>query len=435
MSLPQSLSASAVMKTPRILNLIQGPHLLIFLTAMVILHLCVMVAYTQYSKQTENELNRDEVIEEMVSMIEVAQTYQGQEREEALSKLYYPHLIYTISNSPASDLQIRDDAYWQLEKKLHDRNTKLSVSYQLPSGNWLNLTAHIKTNALEMQLFLIILELVVAVALLFSAWSVARFTGPLKHFKLAAERLGVDLHSESISVYGPSIVRETANAMNQMQKRIQNLLSNRTQMLAAISHDLRTPITRLKLRAQFISAPEEYEKTINDLDEMEKMISQILSFAKAEFENEEKVKLDLQSLLVSICDEMQDMGHDAQYIGTLSRVTFYGRTLALKRAFTNVVNNAIKYGQHVQVNLQYDNDLITILVRDDGPGIPENELEQVFDPFYRTDRARSSNTGGVGLGLAVTLDIIRAHSGKIILSNNPEGGLTTRITFKRLKSL
>lgn len=409
---------------------ISGTHVLIFLSAIVVFHLIAMVAYTQYSRVTFNELNRDDIIEQMINIIEVLQATSGSEREHELAKYKNPHLTYKITEKPLWQLTIREDAFWQLEKKLHGKHTALRASYQLPSGEWLNLQAHLESKAFELQIFLILMEIVVAGALLFSAWSVHRFTGPLNHFKMAAERLGVDLHSESIDVvYGPSIVRDTADAMNKMQQRIQQLISNRTKMLAAISHDLRTPITRLKLRAQFISDPEQHEKTIKDLDEMEKMISEILAYAKSEFENEEKIKLDLHSKLTAICEDMQDLGHDVKYIGCNRQVTLTGRSIALKRAFTNVVNNAIKYGKHVTIDLRVDNKNIIICVKDDGPGIPDDELTKVFDPFYRTDRARSSTTGGVGLGLSVTKEIVRAHGGKILLRNCSGGGLETVMIF------
>jgi signal transduction histidine kinase len=405
-------------------SLLSGNRLVLILCSMVVIHVAVMIAYTQYTKLAVEENSRDEIIEQMVYIIGVIQNAPSHQRPTELNKIKFPNITASLSQLPLWPLHIEDSAFWEIEPKLHQPEAKLYASYHLPSGEWLNLHGHIHTNELERQLFLIILEIVVASALLFSAWSMARFTQPLKRFKEAAERLGVDLQSESLIVYGPSIVQETAGAMNQMQKKIQELLNNRTKMLAAISHDLRTPITRLKLRSHFINNKEIAEKVVKDLDEMEAMITQILAYAKAEFQDENKIKLDLNSLLTTICSDMQDLGHDVTYIGVATRTPFWGRSIALNRAFSNLINNAVKYGKKVIVDLHKDETTITVTISDNGPGIPEEELVNVFAPFYRTDKARSSDTGGVGLGLAVTRDIVRAHGGKIILENRVEGGLS-----------
>ena len=205
------------------------------------------------------------------------------------------------------------------------------------------------------------------------------------------------------------------------------MVRDRTQMLAAISHDLRTPITRMKLRAQFVGDEEAKQKLITDLEEMELMVNETLSFAREDSTSEEKTRLDLVSLLKSICDEMHDMGHQVSFECAVHRIPFWGRRSALKRALTNLINNAIRYADNVTVSVQYQYHRAVITVEDDGPGIAENELEQVFEPFYRGEHSRSRDTGGVGLGLAVTHDIIKAHHGEVYLQNRPEGGLCATV--------
>jgi signal transduction histidine kinase len=228
-------------------------------------------------------------------------------------------------------------------------------------------------------------------------------------------------------VYGPKVVREASEALNQMQNRIVQLVRNRTQLLAAISHDLRTPIARAKLRAQFIDDSEYKTQLLDDLNEMEHMISETLSFAREESRREEKKNIDLVSLLQSICDDENDMEHKVIYHADAHRIAFLGRPIALKRAFTNLINNAIRYAGDAVVTIEQRGKTIMIDIEDSGPGISESELEKVFEPFYRGEQSRSRETGGVGLGLSVARDIIFAHHGKIKLKNKKEGGLSVLI--------
>lgn len=416
----------------RLKPLISAKIILLALSIMVLLHLTVLVFYTQYSRRTQHELNQDKVIEQMINIIELINSTPPQKRQDVLKNLYVPYINATISSKSKWKIIPADGSLWRLKRKLKPSFGQLKLSYPIGKQAWLNLDATVESYGIELQLGLIILEIVVASALLFSAWSVNRFTAPLKQFKTAAERLGVASSTDVALEYGPSIVRETADAMNKMQTRIRQLLENRTKMLAAISHDLRTPITRLKLRAQYIKDPVQYEKAISDLDEMETMIAQILSYAKSEYNTEIQTKIDLNSLLQTITDEYNDLNHAIAYHGCDARVIIRGKRLALKRAFNNFINNAIRYAKEVSITLLNNKGTITVIIDDNGPGIPEDDMASILEPFYRTDRARSSDTGGVGLGLSVAHDILLHHQGKIRLENKKEGGLRVMITFPAL---
>ena len=262
----------------------------------------------------------------------------------------------------------------------------------------------------------------------FVAWSISRFTEPLKEFQKAAERLGVSFKTTTLEEYkGPPVIRETAQVMNKMQQRIKDLINDRTMMLAAISHDLRTPITRLKLRAHMFDDDELTNKTLNDLDEMEMMISEVLTFSKNENDNEVKRKLDLSSLIETICNDIADLGHPVTFNKPAKRLPYNTRELTLKRALTNLIQNAIKYGKEAIVQVKSNHKQITITVEDNGPGIPEKEIEQVFTPFYRCDHSRSRKIAGTGLGLAIAQSAIRAHGGDIILKNKKPNGLLVTV--------
>lgn len=246
---------------------------------------------------------------------------------------------------------------------------------------------------------------------------------PLTVLTKAADRLGRDVLAPPVEIRGPREVMDAANAFNRMQARIRRFIEDRTQMIAAISHDLRTPITRLKLRAEFIEDDEQRTKILADLDEMEAMISSTLAFARDDSARETKVLVDLVGVLVDLCDQF--------------RVAFDGpdelpMTLGvngIKRAFANLIENACKYGGGARVTLSIADEYAVVMIEDDGPGIPVAELENVFAPFYRVESSRNRETGGTGLGLAVARSAVRANGGDITLANRQGGGLTVTVTL------
>jgi signal transduction histidine kinase len=268
------------------------------------------------------------------------------------------------------------------------------------------------------------------IALALTLWAAMRATRPLAIFARAAQRLGTDIDAPPLDENGPSEVQRAAKAFNEMQERLKRFVGDRTRMLAAISHDLRTPITRMRLRAEFIEDEETRAKMEADLAEMEAMISAALGFARNEASDEPRGPLDLSALLKQIVEDVREAGGDAHYEGPPS-APFTGAPTALKRAFANLAENAVKYGDQVKITLSDLGSRIDIFFDDGGPGIPEAEHENVFRPFHRLEGSRSRETGGVGLGLAVARSILRAHGGDIALENRPEGGLRAKATLPR----
>ncbi len=265
-----------------------------------------------------------------------------------------------------------------------------------------------------------------AVVLIVALWAVRRAALPLRGFAAAAERLGADINTPPVREEGPLEVARLARAFNRMQDRIQRLLRDRTVMLAAIAHDLRTPLTRLRLRAELIEDDEERRKSLADLDEMQAMLAEALALARDEASAEARQRLDLAALVQTVCAEWEDTGADVGYAGP-AHLGFAGRPLGLKRAIANLIGNAVRYGGRARATLRADADGIVLDVDDDGPGIPAAELENVFRPFYRLDGSRSRQTGGAGLGLAVVRKVIVAHGGRVGLANRAEGGLRARV--------
>ena len=300
-------------------------------------------------------------------------------------------------------------------------------AFQLSDGSWLNFAAPLAAfRPFWMTQFFAIILVTTLVVLAISVWAVRRATQPLSMFARAAERLGLDMNAPALAEEGPKEVRSVAHAFNQMQRRLQSFVRDRTQMLAAISHDLRTPITRLRLRAELIEDPEQQKKILKDLEDIETMVSATLEFARDDFAQEQRTAIDLAVLLQSVCDEAEDAGATISYDGP-SHLPFAGRPIALKRAFANLVGNAVKYGERAKVELKAHPRALEVSVIDDGPGIPQEELERVFEPFYRVEASRNRDTGGVGLGLAVVRSAVRAHGGDVELTNRSEGGLRVTV--------
>lgn len=302
-------------------------------------------------------------------------------------------------------------------------------AYRLSDGSWLNFAAPFTAfRPFWMTRFFLAILVTTLIVLAISIWAVRRATQPLSMFAGAAERLGLDMNAPPLPEQGPREVRRASHAFNEMQGRLQTFVRDRTQMLAAISHDLRTPITRLRLRAEFIEDADQKNRMLSDLDEIQSMIAATLDFARDDFAGEKQRAFDLAVLLRGICDEFQDLGADVTCAGP-AHATFTGRPSALKRAFSNLVENAVKYGGGGTVTLTAEDGSCIVRVEDQGPGLAECDRERVFEPFYRAEGSRSRETGGVGLGLAVARSVIRGHGGEVTLANRPEGGLCATVAL------
>jgi signal transduction histidine kinase len=241
----------------------------------------------------------------------------------------------------------------------------------------------------------------------------------------------MDVKAPPLPEIGPAEVRQATRAFNEMQDRIRRFVEDRTQMVAAISHDLGTPITRLRLRAEFVEDQDQRNKMLADLDDMEKMVFSALAFARDEAAGEPRAMVDLRTLLQRVCDDLADAGHAVELAATEKAVPYECRPVALRRALANLVENAVNYGQRARVSLDSREDGVLIRIDDQGPGIPEELHEEVFKPFRRLETSRSRETGGTGLGLTVARTIIRAHGGDVTVRNREDGGLRVEVRLPR----
>jgi signal transduction histidine kinase len=273
----------------------------------------------------------------------------------------------------------------------------------------------------------VLLAAVIAVTLFAVRW----VTRPLKTLAEAAQSLGEDINRPPIDESGPLEVSRAARAFNAMQQKLARFISERTRTFTAMSHDLKTPITRLRLRAEMLEDAELRAKFVKDLQEMEAMVSAALDFMRGVDQHEPPQPIDIMALLESLQEDAREVGGDVSIEGA-AQSSFLGHAQTLKRCLGNLIDNAVNYGQRAAIVIADTPQELTIVVRDAGPGIAEEELERVFEPFYRLEASRNRATGGSGLGLTIARNIARAHGGELVLRNRPEGGLEAVLTLPRL---
>lgn len=311
---------------------------------------------------------------------------------------------------------------------------QLIVGVRLGSDTWLNFNADLRPpSPWHSPTFLAAFAFMTLIAALLTVWAVRRLTAPVRTLAAAAEALGRDVNAQPLPETGPAEIAAAAVAFNTMASRIRRFVEDRTSLLTAIGHDLRTPITRMKLRAEFLDDDEFRTKLLADLADLESLVAATLAFGRDARTTEKLVSLDLAELIRTILDEAGDTRPEAadrlDYNGP-AHLTVRARSVAMKRALTNLISNALAYGGSAHVRLEPARDgWLAVVIEDDGPGIPADELERVFEPFHRLEGSRNRETGGTGLGLPIARDIVRAHGGDIVLSNRPSGGLTVRVTL------
>ncbi len=304
----------------------------------------------------------------------------------------------------------------------------LRASVRIADGRWLNAAAdRPPVPPLGRPFLASFLISALAVAAVGAA-GVGFASRPLRRLAIAADRLGRGETFEPLPETGPQETRQANVAFNRMRERLDRYIRDRTAMLAAIAHDLRTPITSLRLRAEFIEDEEAKAKILETLAEMQAMAEAVLAFARGDAESEESRATDVSALVESIVEDVAASGREASFKDSPA-VTLTCRPFALRRAVGNLIDNATFYGVRARACVEADKDEVRIIIDDDGPGIPSADLERVFDPFVRLEGSRSRETGGAGLGLAIARSIVRAHGGDVKLTNRAEGGLRAIATL------
>lgn len=322
---------------------------------------------------------------------------------------HYPTRI--MINKPTSQMIL-------VQVGLHD-DAWVEIQFRLPD----------ETAAWPSRMLLQLLILVISVLGL-SLFAVRRVTRPLLQLANAAERLGKDIHHAPLDERGPIEVRRAAHAFNTMQARLVRYIQEHTRFLAAISHDLKTPITRLRLRAELMDECNLREKFLRDLDDMDSMVNVTLDYMRGIDQQENMQPIDMMALLESLQSDAQEMKRKVIIKGTANG-PYLGKPQALKRCLGNLIDNALKYGKNATIQVKEDSEQLIISIEDQGPGIPEEKLELVFEPFYRLESSRSRDSGGTGLGLSIARNIAQSQGGKLFAKNVLGGGLEIVLILPR----
>ncbi|MBV6687741.1 HAMP domain-containing protein [Xanthomonas euvesicatoria pv. physalidis] len=302
-----------------------------------------------------------------------------------------------------------------------------TAALQQPDGRWRTVESPRRRLSGEFKTHVVLLFLAGLLANVPLAWWFSRaLSAPIKRFAEAADRLGRNPDAAALQRSGPPEIVRAADSFNVMQARLNRLINERTHMVAAIAHDLRTPLARLSFRLDGLQPPLR-DKALADINEMKAMISAALDFIQNDRHRGERAPLDLRLLVESVVDNATDIGADAELLPG-PEITLDGDPLALRRAVMNLLENALKYGKRARLQLQRDGEDGVLWIDDDGPGIDPTQREQLLLPFVRGESSRNRDTGGIGLGLSVAHSIVLAHGGDLRLDNRPRGGL--RVTVR-----
>ena len=313
---------------------------------------------------------------------------------------------------------------------------QFTLELRLADGRWLHVQAledqgWTSQSPVDMMLdYFWRIYLVRIIVLVFIALFAVRLAiRPLNELALAAQALGQDIGRQPLHVKGPAEVRRAAEAFNLMQQRLLDSLAERTRFLAAVSHDLRSPITRLRLRTEMLDDEQQKQRFRKDLTDMEGLVSTTLDFVSSGEINEAQQLIDINALLQSVQADLEDIGEHVTLVGRATRpVSGYARSL--KRCVQNLLENAVRYACDVHVIIDEQPEHLTITVRDNGPGIAPEQLTHVLEPFYRLEASRNSATGGYGLGLSIAQTVAVAHGGTLELRNRAQGGLDAVLTLR-----
>lgn len=395
-------------------------------------------------------------IVEAVSVLEVADPSR---RSAALSALQYGDMRVALiaddqvsQNAPRGAIQTMISARLGSEREIRPvgeaggmgmqrggpggmqqrGNPMRSFDVRLRDGQWVRFNAAREADAPALSNDLIarlLITLIIVIAVVMIA--VRQATKPLQQLARAADTLGRDLDAPPLAEEGPTETRRAAQAFNRMQARIKRLVDERARALAAVSHDLRTPLTRLRLRAELVDDEKLRDQMATDLDAMAGMIDATLGYLRGLQESEAARPIDINALLASMIEDALVLGRTVSIEGQ-AVAPYTGRLSALRRALQNLIDNAVKYGSCAHIRLVDEATELRIIVEDEGPGIPPTELARVTEPYYRPDASRNSETGGVGLGLSIVKDIALMHGGELLLDNRPQGGLCVTLTLPRV---
>jgi signal transduction histidine kinase len=429
---------------PRFLNRIGGQMAVLVLLSIVVFHALIFTGF-YLNRYIEGERPHDEGPGQFVALVRLAANAPpGADRDAVVTRIArtFPQLNVTHgATAPRpGQTEIEGPPIRFIEERLGPGfraamhaggGSGRHVVITMPDGD--TISAHLAPPPkpppfLHGPLAFTLLFIAISMTLLL-IWTAHALRTPLSGFAAAAESFSLDGHDAPLPDRGPEEIRAVARALNRMRERIRRLVDDRTRMLAAMGHDLRTPITRLRLRSEFIPDEDLRRQMLSDLDQMKAMTDGVLSFLRDGHTNEAKTTVDLTSVLQTVCDQFADIGHRVSYEGP-DHVTIAGRPDDLQRAVSNLVDNAVRHGSIVVVRLTVGGGYATVSVEDDGPGIEDSRKEAMLEAFVRGEEARTmDDRAGFGLGLSIARAIAEAHAGALSLHDRAPHGLIARITL------
>jgi signal transduction histidine kinase len=426
---------------------LMGRVIAVILTALVLEFMGSVLIHDQVDRFTLREDHARRVAELLVVGKRLLAAAPPSERQGILDSLSTEHLKVELRPTPAIPSSDADPGLDRMrlqivewEPSLRNNSLRLGAAeptnpggardlvgaLRLEDGAWLHFWSR-NTFGHWPQLYrtLITATILAAGVLLAAAMLVHTIGAPLRALAQAADSVG---HGRSVTVLekGPKDLSAVARAFNAMQARISRLIADRTQALAAVGHDLRTPLARMRLRTGLMKDDDTREAMESDILEMEAMLDSVLTYLRGEGDGEDPRSLDFAALVATLAEANTDVGRNVSYEGP-DHLVLKTRPLSMKRAIGNLVENGLRHGTRVRLQLADLGDHARLRVEDDGPGIPEAELEHVLAPFFRLDDARQRDTGGLGLGLAIVSNAVEREAGSLALSNLPRGGLRAEI--------
>ena len=352
-------------------------------------------------------------------------------QENEFSQLMSERINLSFRDIPGLDAQlcVRSLALPQFAlKELHTRGFDVLIFVNFPDSEEIIFHAVLPEGGSLLTDRMLPYFLLVALLTLLLAWFLNnKATAPLERLAKAADTIGVNLDSPPMDEKGPPEVARAAHAFNRMQNRLSRLVHGQTEMLAAISHDLRSAATRLQLRAEMLSNDQERNGLMRVVSDMKQMIESVLAYVRGYESNEPVRMINITALIESLCDDLRDEGFQISDESCCGPVSMLCRASVLRRGLQNVIDNAIKYTGSAHLELKCEDEYFVVSITDSGPGIPEDQIQAVVQPFYRLEQSRNPGTGGVGLGLSITQNIITSMGGMLTLSNRKTGGLQVDI--------
>ena len=408
----------------------------------------ILSSFLQFKirEQQLGQLKRGQLLQRFIAAQQLLPASHPAQQQKILNILSTPHLqVHILKHYPIPDntkapklppifARLRQETQQALGDQAPLLYFEASQGYfkitlPLSDGTWLQFQrqAHPGQRLQWTSEIWRLIALLIISVLLLSIYPVMLMMRPLRQLAQAATELGKNLSHPPLSLKGTYEVRQAAAAFNTMQAALQQHISDRTRLLAAISHDLKTPITRLRLRTEFIEDETLRAGFIRDLEEMQQMSSATLDFMRGMDAHEKKQKIDLYQLLLDLQHAFSEMGQDFKLHGKATHATVH--PLSIKRCLSNLISNGFKYANTIEVQISNTDNTINICIRDHGKGIPESALKKVLDPYVRLENSRNRRTGGTGLGLSIADNIAKLHSGKLQLSNHPQGGLNACLSL------